>query len=263
MCFAASLLVPRENDPGNWTIVILSNLAMLQGAVPEFICSHVSSSLLPPSWSISLEWQFYLIAPFFISAIAMGKWWVLPVTLLGVWSAAVWNTSVFVYPSFLPIKLHFFLIGISCYFARKRISCGTFVLSAPYAFIATALIFAVTQKISLAIWTMVFATMIPGDIATGIRSLQHTTLGKILSWVGGISYPIYLCHWPLLMFLNQQLDLKDLLQSENRLLALITAGVSVAAISVLIATVMHHLIEKPGIRLGKRLAQGRHQPIHG
>jgi len=65
------------------------------------------------------------------------------------------------------------------------------------------------------------------------------------------------------MFLNQQLDLKDLLQSENRLLALITAGVSVAAISVLIATVMHHLIEKPGIRLGKRLAQGRHQPIHG
>jgi peptidoglycan/LPS O-acetylase OafA/YrhL len=36
---------------------------MLHGLVPEILLPNSSDTFLPPAWSISSEWQFYLVAP--------------------------------------------------------------------------------------------------------------------------------------------------------------------------------------------------------
>jgi peptidoglycan/LPS O-acetylase OafA/YrhL len=253
VCFLASLLVPLEKEPESWPIAIVSNLTMLHGIVPESICKNVSTSILPPSWSISLEWQFYIFAPFFISALSLKKWWVVPCIFLSILCAAMWSTSSFVYPSFLPIKLHLFLIGIACFYIKEFLADVGFVFSTPHAVIATALVFAVTQKISLAIWFIVFVTMIPGNIASATESLRNTLLGKSLRWIGSISYPVYLCHWPILMFINGRLNLKELLRSEQPAMALMVSCLVITFLTILLAFIMHKFIENPGIRLGRIL----------
>jgi len=43
---------------------LLAHLTMLHGAVPDQILPGSSITYLPPAWSISVEWQFYLVAPF-------------------------------------------------------------------------------------------------------------------------------------------------------------------------------------------------------
>jgi peptidoglycan/LPS O-acetylase OafA/YrhL len=252
-CFGASYLLPPDNEPGNWILMSLCNLVMLQGAVPEAFCANVSTSLLPPSWSISLEWQFYLVAAPLISGLQSKKWWIVPVTLLGIVVAASWKTTVFVYPSFLPIKLHWFLIGISSFFARRRLLNSSFNLPLPYAFIAVALTYAFTQKISLAIWVAILSTMIPGTLASGVHSMGTTWSGRSLISLGRISYPVYLCHWPLIVFLNSRLNLRSYLETGNGLMPLAITCLGVSLITGLIATILHVFVENPGIRLGKTL----------
>jgi peptidoglycan/LPS O-acetylase OafA/YrhL len=36
---------------------------MLHGAVPDVLVRNAPSAFLIPAWSVSLEWQFYLVAP--------------------------------------------------------------------------------------------------------------------------------------------------------------------------------------------------------
>ncbi|MES1201609.1 MAG: acyltransferase, partial [Pseudomonadota bacterium] len=70
---------PWGNDPGSFWYEALSNetqsvarwpwahgilhLGLLQGAVPNNVLPFSSKTIVAPAWSLSLEWQFYLLAP--------------------------------------------------------------------------------------------------------------------------------------------------------------------------------------------------------
>jgi peptidoglycan/LPS O-acetylase OafA/YrhL len=45
---------------------LLAHLTMLHGLVPEILLPHASDAYLPPAWSISVELQFYLVAPMIV-----------------------------------------------------------------------------------------------------------------------------------------------------------------------------------------------------
>ncbi len=45
----------------HWNIPL--HLLMLHGVVPEVLVARAPGAFLAPAWSVSLEWQFYLVAP--------------------------------------------------------------------------------------------------------------------------------------------------------------------------------------------------------
>jgi peptidoglycan/LPS O-acetylase OafA/YrhL len=88
------------------------NLTLLQGLIPNEWFE--ATAPLPPAWSLSLEWQFYLVAPFMVAALARRLFGtVLLVALCGL--ALVTQSGwfgTFFHPSILTGAGYLFAIGI-------------------------------------------------------------------------------------------------------------------------------------------------------
>lgn len=96
---------------------ILLHISMMHGVVPDNILPFSSWTILGPAWSISLEWQFYLVAPYIIYFLRKSKCTAIGVTFLLCVGGILFNFFDFGkwhYPSFLLLSIHFFLIGIFC-----------------------------------------------------------------------------------------------------------------------------------------------------
>src|SRR6267142_3186556 len=85
ICLIPSIFL-FERQPIGWFLSSLAtHLSLLHGIVPESWSigpvgnECFAASILPPAWSISLEWQYYLIAPAFVGLLwkVRTRWWLL------------------------------------------------------------------------------------------------------------------------------------------------------------------------------------------
>ena len=86
---------------------LLAHLSMLYGIIPERILPQAPVTLLAPAWSITLEWQYYLLAPFL-------AWFARRPAGLLVLGVVGCGTEVYEHfwsSAFLPEKLPLFLSG--------------------------------------------------------------------------------------------------------------------------------------------------------
>ena len=95
---------------------ILAHIFLLQGLIPDNILYYSQMMFLDPAWSLSLEWQFYIVAPIFIAALRSGRVIVsITVVFLLLLGYYFGNKHVFGHfglPSFLPGIAIYFAIGI-------------------------------------------------------------------------------------------------------------------------------------------------------
>jgi peptidoglycan/LPS O-acetylase OafA/YrhL len=252
-------------------ILILHSL-MFQG----FLSDLGPIVLNPPSWSISLEWQFYLIAPILFFLL---RKWMVGTSLFLVIAAIVKNlvhpTGIInAHGATLLDQIIPFTVGMLCYkiYQQRHLCQNPIFIETLIIFLLLGLLFCcqsfilsiftsqnqvvIPSSIPLLIWTIVFFSIIARTCNPELfhqniisRYLRH----PLLQFLGKISYSLYLIHqlviFVFLLFLGSfVLTLKPVLAFflECGIIIPITLAISYAA---------NVLVEQPFIGLGKKMVK--------
>jgi peptidoglycan/LPS O-acetylase OafA/YrhL len=244
----------------------LLHVTMLHGVVPERIVPAAPTAFLSPAWSISLEWQFYLVAPLFyllirrsITSNSTGG------VMIASLACAVLILAVRVLPevsegAFLPFHAEFFAIGAASYFLYRYLEQKPLPFSAVPLGILGAVVVASLGRFNSAfipfcLWALAFALLI--DVRTGRTHWFADRIVQVISnpvtnHLGKISYSIYLSHM-LVLWVVQYLVLQTIpgLNQVNHtmLLAAITFP-----ITILLSHFLYQCVEASGNRFGGNIA---------
>jgi peptidoglycan/LPS O-acetylase OafA/YrhL len=135
VCLLPSIFL-FQRQPLGWFVAALgSHLTLLHGIVPESVSigpvqnECFAASILPPAWSISLEWQYYLIAPLLVGALwkLRTRWWLLVALVCYAPICSKWGYLLnreWPLQSFLPLKMIYFFLGVCAYRAWPNGAAG-------------------------------------------------------------------------------------------------------------------------------------------
>ncbi len=232
------------------------HLTLLNGLLTRDFLPGATSTLLAPAWSITLEWQYYLVAPFLARGVksAIGLLAIGAIAWFGLEYASAWRNNQL---SFLPARLPLFLIGIASYHLYHSRCEGPSIRFLTSLAPAALVVLAITSgwhPVALTAWALGFGCiMVRGrdPLSLALAAIRRILLHPALQHLGKLSYPVYLVHWPLILLLLA--GLLHFAPGVSRHLALaILIGAGIPAI-LIAAEIIHRLIEKPGMNLGKKL----------
>jgi peptidoglycan/LPS O-acetylase OafA/YrhL len=222
---------------------IAAHLTLLHAALPHSVLPLANYAILHPAWSVSLEWQFYLLAPLVLWGLTRGRWAALAVI------AAAWGANGLLAgpQGFLPRHVPEFAVGIASFFLwRVRPSLAHPLLP----LVAAAVTWFATKSPAMTLWALVFGALLcPGAMGAG-GVLRALTLRPMLA-IGRWSYSVYLVHTlviTLALAALQALGAAALGQWPffALLLALTLAG------SLVASAALYRFVEAPAIALGRR-----------
>jgi peptidoglycan/LPS O-acetylase OafA/YrhL len=236
------------------------HLTMLQGLAPEHVLPHSQYAILGQAWSISVEWQFYLVAPL-LFAMAARKPLLLVLVLLGL--AAV-RSRYWLGEGFAVNQAALFLIGIWSYFLCKHAHAMPALRAPTLAMVVASagmlVYFIAVRPIPLLLWIAMLGLVIaaqrfPTGVVARISAVLSTRTPQAL---GKISYSIYLTHFLVLYAASSQLlsAIPDL--SKEWHLALLMPLTLFG--TIVLSALTYLFIEAPGMALGHRLG-GRIVPV--
>jgi peptidoglycan/LPS O-acetylase OafA/YrhL len=263
---AAVLSDPRFGDPefakvatdvaasnhAHLSMHFLSHLLMLHGAIPNSVLMYSEYAFNMPAWSISLEWQFYIIAPLIIWILIERQEYLI---LLAVFVA----TAEFVLkkigsgtfqPGALPLCAIYFATGIlsRLVYSDRFENCRAFSFSVALAIVC----FPTSELRPFLIWLVVFFGL---QIRSGPnlqiieRTFRLALENRLVLYFGSRSYSIYLCHYPVASVVVWLLF--HYLSTPPKMLLLTCTSIPLI---ILASELAHRCIELPGIALGKRVA---------
>ena len=236
------------------------HVALLQGVVPDSLWPYSSTAVLGPAWSLTLEWQFYLIAPAFVWLVARDSSR-MAITLVVAALAVAFHMGLFGHydlPSFLPGAGYIFLIGIASRLNFERLKSAPVGPEIVPVALAIGILF--PGVMFLAVWLCVLAYLARREAWAASPSgrrfasvMDALFASPVAQWFGARSYAVYLVHFPIIMALSLPI-LRDVQGGTGQLfLAFIGA---VIPLTLLASELMHRLVERPFIALGARLARG-------
>jgi peptidoglycan/LPS O-acetylase OafA/YrhL len=232
---------------------------LLHGAIPDQIIPMSSLTFSPPAWSLSLEWQFYLLAPLVVSlAASAGPKTVGALCLcwLGAFLFYHGKFGSFPVPSFLPGAAPAFAVGIASrlLWARceRKIARPTFLAAGLMALAPFAGYFMVPILVWLSFFGFLCAdrSRADGPDAIALRIKDLAFEHRVALYWGERSYSVYLCHLPVL-----SLAVYEFAGTGSRpwpFLGAVTLCTicGTAALSI----ITYRFIERPGMALGQLLA---------
>ena len=237
---------------------LAAHLTMLHGLVPGFLLPLSDYTLLGQAWSISVEWQFYLVAPL-LFAMAMRRPLALGLLLLVI--AAVRGRS-WLGEGFAINQAGYFLIGTLSYVVWRRLRTIIGLESRRVwlgGIAATTLVYCLLPRsVSLVIWILTLTVVIDAHCARdGIaRRLAAALRTRAPQWLGRVSSSVYLTHM-LVLYAAFALLLHTLpgrLLADHRMVLALLLPLTVGGTLVL-SWATYAMIEKPGIERGHGIAR--------
>jgi peptidoglycan/LPS O-acetylase OafA/YrhL len=261
----AALVALSANRVSLWwsyaSVNIPLHLTMLHGIVPQTLIPFAPGAFLEPAWSISLEWQFYLVAPLLFWVGARRS----QASRIAVFAfcAAVFlltpKLPAVQFGAFLPQHLELFVIGSASYFFYK--GSREFRFPPDSVFLALGFLGLVLFGLSgrrlefvpVAGWLCLLGLLCEGDASVSRRWIYRGLTNRPVVFLGQVSYSVYLAHLLVLVAAQRVLlAFAPGLSREGHFGALLLTTV-VGTLGA--AALLYRLVEVPGIRLGSSLAR--------
>ncbi len=239
-------------------IYLIADGLLLQCLLPGNWFPFAHESFLPPTWSLTIEWLFYMIAPFLIYGIRENKFVAAGITgacllLIGVYGEAFaeWNRSFHI-----GNAMHF-LTGIGSYYLWKHLPERQHGRLAKVIFWTALLTGIVALNLPYKIWFATMAIVLYGRFhANSLFFLEwprQVLMSRSLQFLGRTSYVTYLLHWIVI-----EIVLFWLIQfapglSDRFVLATILS-ITVFPVTYGLSHVIHRNLEMPMIEIPKRRA---------
>lgn len=253
--------------PNDWGVFIATHLTMTHGLFPDGVLPDVWVGFLGAAWSLSTEWQFYLLALLVGRRLSLARmaWLFIALSVAAVvWQAMApeaWQFS----RAFLPNKAQYFALGvISAVVVRDR-RIGAYVAVLAASLMICVLQGGIDKLLPPLVWTVCLAAQVltssphKAEPSWRIPAFAGITLGVLaamlqsrpLVWLGAVSYCIYLVNEPVQKLLGVPLAM--LAGGNARLFTALWIPGAVV-LPVLAAWWLHEKIELPGQRYGRGMA---------
>lgn len=233
---------------------LLAHILMLHGAIADKFLPSSEYAFIGAAWSVSVEWQFYLIAPLLLALVVKKYWYRLGIVLLIVCVIRGLNYGS---EGFAINQAGYFIVGIISYYIWKH--CDQVDIEPQkldlIAMVLAALIFLLLSRtVSLLIWIAVLSCVV-AEKRRSFNSFQKWMSKvlhmQILQWLGKISYSVYLIHMLVFYFVAHLLMTLHTGISQRMFLAIMLPAVALATIAV--SALTYRFFEQPGIAAGKKI----------
>ncbi|HEY9626064.1 MAG TPA: acyltransferase [Coleofasciculaceae cyanobacterium] len=234
---------------------LFTHITFTSGIFPRY-----ENSLIIPDWSLSLEMQFYIAFPFIMLWLRKFSYFWIAVSLAVV--SFFVNEVILSYygqPSFLLLKINFFIIGIllaEAFFFRLRNP-----LTSAYLVSLALVLTTYSRKAGFIIFIVVLicALIFYDKNNDSLRlskliTLVHENLGsRLAKFSSDTSYAVYLFHMLLLAPLGAVLTKHEFYLSLPAIARATILFAVVAPLTYFVAFLLFKYVEKPGIALGRTL----------
>ncbi|NWF44262.1 acyltransferase [Hydrogenophaga sp. D2P1] len=258
--FGVEMREARANEESlNFLTHFGLHLTLLHGLIPDTLIPFASSTFLAPAWSLSLEWQFYLVAPAILYMLRRSTGISIAFVIICLALNQLAKSGQFgtwAYASFLPLSIHYFLIGIISRLILEEVFLHDF--RAESLIILSALVATISGPLEAAIWSIFFTLILSEMNIVNISNpfLKHAAQIFVLNYrvarAGSWSYSTYLLHIPIFSIAvgAPTLLYSDISQTTVNIIVLLSFPVIIFA-----SRTTFKLIEQPFNSIGRRFAK--------
>jgi peptidoglycan/LPS O-acetylase OafA/YrhL len=246
--------------PRAWALEIATHLTMTHGLLPDGIVPGGWVSFLGAAWSLSTEWQFYVLA-WLIGARTGPRHMAAAFLCLAVaglaWHAAAtpgWQFS----RAFLPNKAAYFALGIASALIPQRHGGRRYILVLLATLALCAMPGRLDKLLPPLVWTLCLAAEHRPDLP-GLRAIALLLRTRVMLWLGSVSYCLYLANEPVHKILG--LLLAGAVHGNAALFSAIWLPAAVL-LPLAVAAALHTWIEVPAQRRGRAYARSL-RPVAG
>jgi peptidoglycan/LPS O-acetylase OafA/YrhL len=251
--------IAQSNHEFFWAHAI-AHLTMLHGVISETLLPYSQYAFNSPAWSLSLEWQFYLIAPFAIMLAARPRiivWVALAIAALEI-AYKFGLLGNFSLPSFLPGAAGYFAVGIA---SRQILPMIRTTIRQPGPIWALLIVLVPLgwAVLPIVIWAVVLTRLVVAPSRAGtpsfMRIQQIAMESRIATYFGSRSYSIYLCHLPIIAVCHALW--LGMFPHAQQIPTFFGVSAMAVPLTIIAAELLYRGVERPGIALGSRLARRR------
>jgi peptidoglycan/LPS O-acetylase OafA/YrhL len=256
--------------PSNWGIGIATHLTMTHGLFPDGVLPGAWVAFLGTAWSLSTEWQFYVLALLLGHRLGLVRMATLFLALAAaslIWQVAMpeaWQFS----RAFLPNKAQYFALGVvSAIVVREEPGALRLYAAVLAGVLAVCLLRGGFDKLlPPLLWTACLAAQLwsspqrAGQPGARVLALAQRTIRWLaallqsppLVWLGAVSYCIYLVHEPVQRLLG--IALATLVRGDAPLFTALWIPGAVI-LPVFAAWWLHARVELPAQHYGRGMAR--------